>query len=96
MIKKLLSVLLISLAASTAVHAAPKMLPKDSLICASEEAYDTQIKYLANDIKKYAPGCGAAKKNFQVVIIDLNILSASEVQVIETGTNIWVSGDALK
>ena len=80
----------------TAVQAAPKILKKGSLVCDSEQSYDTQIKYIASKVDRFARGCGALNKNYEVVIIDLNFLSGSEVQVIDTGANVWVSADDIK
>jgi hypothetical protein len=81
--------------AANAAHAAPKILESGSLICESEEAFDTQMQYLAQDVKEFAPGCGASNKAYKVVVLDLNILSATKVTVIENGITVWVNHESL-
>ncbi|MBK3455168.1 hypothetical protein [Pseudomonas sp. MF6754] len=85
----------IGMLAANVAYAAPKVLQGGSLICATEEAFDSQMQYLAQDVKEFAPGCGASNKDYKVVILDLNILSATKVQVIENGLTLWVNHESL-
>jgi hypothetical protein len=96
MLTKLIVLMGLCLLATTPVHAAGKTLKKGTLVCSSSDGYDTQMKYVVNNINKYAPGCGGLKQSYEVVIIDFNMLSASEVQVVETGANIWVASEDIK
>ncbi|MNN48217.1 hypothetical protein D3C81_1626860 [compost metagenome] len=81
--------------AANAAHAAPRILEKGSLICESEEEFDTQMQYLAQGVTKFAPGCGSSNKAYEVVVLDLNILSATKVTVIEHGITVWVNHESL-
>lgn len=96
MIKKVLCVLGLTLLVATAANAAPKTLKAGSLFCQSEDAFDTQMKYLADDVQEFAPGCGATNKDYKVVIIDLNLMSATSVKVIENGLTVWIAHESLR
>jgi hypothetical protein len=96
MIKKTICVLGLSLLVASTANAAAKTLKAGSLFCASEEAFDTQMKYLADDVQEYAPGCASTNKDYKVVILDLNLLSATSVKVIENGLTVWIAHESLK
>lgn len=71
-------------------------LEGDSLICQSEEAFDTQMQYLAQGVKQYAQGCGGSKKDYRVVVKEYNLLHPSKVVVVENGMTVWVNHESLK
>jgi hypothetical protein len=96
MIKKTICVLGLSLLVASTANAAAKTLKAGSLFCASEEAFDTQMKYLADDVQEYAPGCASTNKDYKVVIMDLNLLSATSVKVRENGLTVWIAHESLK
>ena len=96
MIKNVICVLGLSLMMATTANAAAKLLKAGSLICATEEAFDIQMKYLANDVDDFAPGCGTSKKDYKVVILDLNLLSATQVKVVENGVSVWIAHESLR
>lgn len=75
--------------------AAPMTLKKGSLICPSEKAYDTQINYISQGVNKLVGGCGFANKDYKVLVLDLNLISASEVQVLEIDAPVWTARESL-
>lgn len=95
MIKKAVIALGLGFLVATSVQAAPKILQGGSLFCASEEAFDEQMKYLANDVQEFVDGCGATNKDYKVIILDLNLFSASKVKVIDNGLTVWVAHESL-
>lgn len=96
MIKKVLCVMGLSLLVATTANAAAKTLKAGSLFCQSEEAFDTQMKYLANDVEEFAPGCATTNKDYKVVILDLNLMSATSVKVVENGLTVWIAHESLR
>lgn len=96
MIKKLVCTLGLTMLVVASANAAPKTLKAGSLFCASEEAFDTQMKYLADDVQEFAPGCASTNKDYKVVILDLNLLSATSVKVIENGLTVWIAHESLR
>lgn len=95
MIVMRLVVLSLALVLSANAIAAPRTLKKGSLICPSSEAYDRQMKYIAQGVNKLVGDCGLTKKAYRVIVIDLNILSASEVEVIDEGITVWTAHESL-
>ncbi|GAA0401906.1 hypothetical protein [Pseudomonas gingeri] len=95
MIAMRLVVLSLTLVLSANAAAAPKTLKKGSLICESEDLYDKQVKYIVQRVNKILDGCGFTKKAYKVVILDLNMFSASEVQVIEQDMTVWTAHESL-
>ncbi len=95
MIKKTVIALGLGILAATSAQAAPNILQGGSLFCASEEAFDEQMAYLANGVKEFVDGCGATNKDYKVIILDLNLFSATKVKVIENGLTVWVTHESL-
>ncbi len=95
MIKKGVIALGLSVLVATSAQAAPKILQAGSLFCASEEAFDEQMTYLANDVQEFVEGCGATNKDYKVIILDLNLFSASKVKVVDKGLTVWVAHESL-
>ncbi|MEE4371648.1 hypothetical protein V2J67_04670 [Pseudomonas alliivorans] len=95
MIKNGIITLGLSLLIVANAEAAPRILEAGSLFCASEEAFDEQMKYLANDVKEFVDGCSVTNKEYRVIILDLNLFSASKVKVIDKGLTIWVAHESL-
>lgn len=92
---RLLVALSLALVLSADAIAAPRTLKKGSLVCPSSEAYDKQMKYIAQGVNKLVDDCGLTKKAYQVIVLDLNILSASEVEVIDEGITVWTAHEYL-
>lgn len=88
-------VLGLALVLSASAIAAPRTLQKGSLVCPSEESYDKQLKYILQGVNKLIGGCGFTNKAYQVIILDLNLFSASEVQVIENDMTVWTAHESL-
>lgn len=80
---------------SVSAIAAPKTLKEGSLVCTSEEAYDKQLQYIVQGVNKLVGGCGFTNKTYQVVVIDLNLLSASQVQIVENDIAVWTAHESL-
>ncbi|MEE4921701.1 hypothetical protein V2K54_04550 [Pseudomonas alliivorans] len=95
MIRKGIITLGLSLLVVASAQAAPRILEGGSLFCASEEAFDEQMKYLANDVKEFVEGCSVTNQDYRVIILDLNLFSASKVKVIDKGLTIWVAHESL-
>jgi len=53
------------------------------------------MKYIAQGVNKLVDDCGLTKKAYQVIVLDLNILSASEVEVIDEGITVWTAHEYL-
>lgn len=85
----------LGLVLSVSATAAPNTLKKGSLVCPSEEAYDRQLQYIVQGVSKLIGGCGFTNKTYQVVILDLNLFSASQVQVIENDITVWTAHESL-
>lgn len=62
-----------------------------AIVCMTEKGYDTQMKALAQGIEKTIPACGVSGKPIPVIVVDQNLLSASEVQAVENGMTLYVS-----
>lgn len=84
------------LAASTSAYSGQYYVENDTLMCASKQAYDEQMKYLAQGVVEFAPNCGATNKDYTVVVLDRNAMSPSKVRVIENNLIIWVNNTGLK
>lgn len=95
MIATRIVVLGLALVLSSSAFAAPRTLKEGSLICPSEESYDKQLKYIVQGVNKLVGGCGFTKKAYKVIILDLNLFSASEVQVIENDMTVWTAHESL-
>lgn len=95
MLTRKLTVLALGALLSGNVLAAPWTLKESSLICPTKEAYDTQLNYLVQGVKKLVGGCGFTKQRYQVVVLDLNIFSASKVQVIDNDAVVWTAHESL-
>lgn len=95
MIATRILVLGLALVVSTSAFAAPRTLKQGSLICSSEELYDKQLKYIVQGVNKVLSGCGITNKAYKVIILDLNVFSASEVQVIENDATVWTAHESL-
>lgn len=85
----------LSLILSASAIAAPRTLKQGSLICPSEETYDTQLKYIVQGVNKLVGGCGFTNKDYTVIVLDLNVFSASKVQVIENDATVWTAHESL-
>ena len=85
----------LGLVLSVSAIAAPSTLKKGSLVCPSEEAYDRQLQYIVQGVSKLIGGCGFTNKTYQVVVIDLNLLSASQVQIVENDIAVWTAHESL-
>ncbi|WP_280554352.1 hypothetical protein [Halomonas sp. 25-S5] len=83
------------LAVSSGAFAQETYLEKDTLICFSEEAYDRQIRYLNQGVRKVIDGCGITKKEYRVIPMEYNTFSASVVEVIEFGEVVYVGNNGL-
>jgi hypothetical protein len=89
------ALLALSLILSANAMAAPQTLKQGSLICPSEEAYDKQLKYIVQGVNKLIGGCGFTNKDYKVIVLDLNVFSASQVQVLEIDTEVWTAHESL-
>lgn len=90
------SVILAAFVFSATVNAAPRTLPEGSLACASQEAFDKQFAYLSNGVAEMVSGCGTTNQDLRVVVIDYNILDATEVSIIGNGATLYVIGKDLE
>lgn len=78
------------------IAAADWYLTKNSLICSSEAALDTQMKYLAQGVMKFSDGCGASKAEFRVVMLDYNVISATKAKIVENGLTIYAPKESFE
>ncbi|MFJ5282330.1 hypothetical protein ACIP66_00510 [Pseudomonas sp. NPDC088429] len=90
-----LALLALSFTLSANAIAAPQTLKQGSLICPTEEAYDKQLKYIVQGVNKLIGGCGFTNKDYKVIVLDLNVFSASHVQVLEIDTEVWTAHESL-
>jgi hypothetical protein len=70
-------------------------ISKNALICASKEALDEQMEMLAQDIKEFADGCAATNKEYQILMLDYNILSGSKGRILENKLIIWFDNSSV-
>lgn len=90
-----LALMSLCLGFSVSAFAAPMTLKAGSLICPTAKAYDTQLNYIVQGVNKLVGGCGYTNKSYKVLVLDLNLFSASEVQVIEIDTPVWTAHESL-
>lgn len=64
-------------------------LSKGTLICTSEEQYSIQSKLITAGELGLIDECGLANKNYKVVLLDHNMLSASKILIIENKMTVW-------
>lgn len=70
---------------------AGQQIQSGAIVCFSEKAYSTQMKALAQGQDKTIPQCGVAGKAIPVIVVEQNLLSASEVQAVDNGMTLFVS-----
>jgi len=92
--KKTIAAIAITLAAGSAF--AGQSIQPGAIVCFSSKAYDTQMKALAQGRDKTIPQCGIAGKPIPVIVVEQNLLSASEVQAVDNGMTLFVSIEDLK
>lgn len=71
-------------------------IKKDSLVCISKTAFDKQISYLSQGVKKYVKGCSSTDKEYRVVPINLNLMSPSKFEIIELEQSVWIENSNVK
>lgn len=81
---------------ATSASAAPQILPKGSLACVSEEAFEKQFSYIAQGVNKVVSDCVITNQDIEVVIIDFNMIDATEVSVVSNGATLYIVGSDLQ
>lgn len=87
---KIIAAVILSMSIGSAM-AGDHKIKSGSVVCFTEKAYSTQMKALAQGHDKTIPQCGVASKAIPVIIVNQNLLSASEVQAVANGMTLFVS-----
>ena len=87
--KKTIAAIALTMLAGSAL--AGQQIQSGAIVCMTEKAYDTQMKALAQGIEKTIPACGISGKPIPVIVVDQNLIDASEVQAVENGMTLFVS-----
>lgn len=66
-----------------------------SVVCFGEDSYNDQMAFFAQGINRTLADCGVASKPIPVVVIDLNMFSASKVRAVDGGMELFVSVEDL-
>lgn len=78
-------------------HAAPKnQITAGSIVCFTEGGYEAQMKAIAQGHEKTILVCGVAGKAIPVIVLEQNLLSASKVQAVDGGMNLWVGIESIE
>lgn len=93
--KNAIAILALLMAASAA-QAAQYSIPKDTLVCVSEEGYDEQLQYAVQGVNELVDGCGFINADFPVVVLQRKILSASKVKIISNGLVVYLAGEHIR
>ena len=81
---------------SQKAKAAPHYVIKaGSIVCFYEADYDAQMKALGQGYDKTVDNCGIAGRDIPVIVVNQNILSASEVQAVDGGTRLFVGIESI-
>lgn len=92
---KIIAAVILSMSVGSAM-AGDHQIKSGSIVCFTEKAYSTQMKALAQGQDKTIPQCGVAAKAIPVIIVEQNLLSASEVQAVANGMTLFVSIEDLE
>lgn len=87
--KKTIAAIALTMIAGSVI--AGQQIQSGAIVCFSEKAYSTQMKALAQGKDKTIPQCGVAGKAIPVIVVEQNLLSASEVQAVDNGMTLFVS-----
>lgn len=95
--KKILPVLLftiVSLLPLSANAARPWTLKQGVLVCPTEQDYKLQVKSATQGINDFVGGCGVTEQSFQVVMIELNMISPSHARIPGYDIDVWADHSA--
>lgn len=69
-------------------------LKKGELFCGTESQLDEQMKWLAQSVMKFAPGCFSSAADIEVVVIDWG-LTVKGVRGVNNGQMYWVASESI-
>lgn len=100
-LKQLAAIVAIAAVSSQIFAAQAKNVPRyeiaaGSVVCFGEDSYNDQMAFFAQGINRTLADCGVASKPIPVVVIDLNMFSASKVRAVDGGMTLWVGIESIE
>jgi len=88
--KKVIISVSLSLLSTSALAQQAMYIDENSLVCVTERGWDRQYSYLSQGIEKLVDGCFVTNQKLRVVLLDMELISPSQFEIVDNGQAVWV------